>query len=261
MAKKLNLRSTKDFADSKVSLLLYGAPGAGKTTFAASWPNPVFFVPQSAETEMHALTHMDLPVVGFDSLEGMSDQVKALGKAIEAGDILCDTLVIDNLTAIQLMLQQDLKNTSGKVKLEFDEWSIYTDAFQKLLLEMHKLPPHIIWIAHSEITFVEDKAYGDIFMSGKAVKKLFKAFPSMMLEAVCLDLKAAGRRYSVCLKSHGIWECKIRGDGEKIAKFPDKIDSDYNELAALMGWASREDIEGYEEGGEAKKAKKKKQKK
>ena len=255
--KTLNLKSTQDFSGEKVSVLLYGEPGAGKTTWASTWPNPVFLVPTIAETEMVALAHMDLPVIMFDTIEELEEQMGLLGKAIDSGDLVCDTLVIDNLTAIQLMIQQDL-GISADIDIEkkdaykFKRWSVYTSIFQRMLTGLHKLSPHIIWIAHSEITVVGDEVYGDIFMSGKAVKKMFKAFPTMMLEAVCKDMKAAGKQYTVRLKSQGIWTCKIKGDGEIVAKFPNQIPADYNELASLMGWRSREEVE---EGGD--KAKKK----
>ena len=256
-SKKLNLGSTSDFKDSKVSVLLFGESGAGKTTWASTWPNPVFLVPTIAETEMVALAHMDLPMILFDSLNEMTSQVKLLGEAIQRGELVCDTLVIDNLTAIQLMLQQDLKKSSGKTKLEFDEWNIYTATFQSLLTELHKLPPHVIWIAHSEVTQINDKAYGDIFMSGKAVKKIFKAFPSMILEAVVKDMKAAGKKYMIQLKSHDIWTCKIRGPGDVVASFPPQIEADYNNLAELMHWPTREEVEEPEEAKGAAKKKKK----
>ena len=244
---KLKLGSTSKSGHTKSTVLLYGESGSGKTTWASTWPNPVFVVPTIGLGELQSLSDQDFPVITFESFKEMQEQLNLLGKAVLKDDLLCDTLVIDNLTTIQFMLQSDLKETSGKQKLEWDEWGKYTNILNEMLYTMHKAPPNIIWIAQSDVERIsEDQALGDIFMSGKSAKKLYKNLPSLLLQATVVDKKKAGCDFYINLKSHSIWPCKVRVPKDKSKALPSRIGPDptYDDLANLLDWPACAEIEG-----------------
>ena len=141
---KLKLGSTAKTSQTKSTVLLYGESGSGKTTWASTWTNPVFVVPTIGLGELRSLSDQDFPVISFDSFKEMQEQLHLLGKTVLRGDLICDTLIIDNLTTIQFMLQNDLKETSGKQKLEWEEWGKYTNILNDMLYTMHKARPNII---------------------------------------------------------------------------------------------------------------------
>ena len=70
----------------------------------------------------------------------------------------------------------------------------------------------------------------------------------MILHSTVTDLKAAGLKFRIHLKSHDIWKCRIRGDKNAVSAFPPFIeDPCYDQLAALMQWPSCAEIEGVSE--------------
>ena len=240
----LQLTTTDESVSQKTTILLYGDNGTGKTTLAATWPNPVFLVPSICRNEMKSLSRHQFFVALFSNLKELHQQVNDLGRDIMAGKLACGTIVVDNLTGMQTALEEELKATSGKAKLDWEEWGKFASVFTKLLDSLHKLPPHIIWITHQKVVKVdEDTSAGEFTLTGKS-KELIPGFADMILHCTVTDLKAAGLKFRLFLKSHDIWKCRIRGDREAVAAFPPYIeDPTYDKLAALMGWESCAEVE------------------
>lgn len=241
----LQISYTSEASSQKSTILLYGANGSGKTTFAATWPNPVFLVPWISRNEMKSLASSSFPVVYFKDLKELKAQVNALGKAVLDGSLKCDTIIVDNLTAIQTALEEELKSASGKSKLEWEEWGRFASVFTSLLDSLHKLPPHVIWITHQKVVSVGQDSYsGEFTLTGKS-KELIPGFADMILHSTVTDLKAAGLKYRLYLKSHDIWPCRIRGSKDVVGAFPAYLeDPNYDSLATLMGWKSCAELEG-----------------
>lgn len=244
----LELASTSGAAAQKVTALVYGNNGTGKTTFASTWPNPVFLVPWLSRGEMKTLAKQDFPVIYFKNLRELNEQTSALCKAVDNKELVCDTIVVDNLTAMQIALKEELKATSGKAKLEWEDWDKLTSTFMRLLESLHKLPPHIIWITHEKIVRIDDDRMRAEFNLMGQTRDLVPNFADMILHADVTDLKAAGSKYRIYLKGHDIWPCRIRGDKDDILKFPAFLENPtYDKLAKLMGWKSCAEIEGREQ--------------
>lgn len=243
----LQLNSTNEAKSSKATVLLYGDNGSGKTAFASTWPDPVFLVPYVARNEMKTLAKHNFPVVYFDDLKELKAQVNLLGKEILSGKLRCGTIVVDNLTAIQMALEEELKTSSGKDKLEWSEWGKFTSVFAGLLSSLHKLPPHIIWVTHSRVIKEgEDKYRGGFTLTGKS-RELIPGFADMILYTEVVDMKKAGLVYRLHLKSYDIWASRIRGDRDEVVTFPAYIDDpSYDKLAELLKWPTCAEAEAAE---------------
>ena len=254
MAKsKLNLTTTTACKSEYSTVLLYGDNGSGKTTFAGTWPNPVFLVPGLALNEMRTLEDYNLPVVTFDTIAELRTQITAITKAIHREELICDTLVVDNLTAMQLLVEEQLKADANKVKLEWEEWGQFSSLFSLLMKELHSLPCNVIWITHETVKTIGDKLVGELTLTGKS-KNFIPGFADMILRMEVVDLKKAGLKYKLHLKGHNIWNARLRGDRDKIAALPAEIvDPCYDDLAELLDWPLREVLEGTEEGEETAK--------
>jgi hypothetical protein len=87
---------TSDHASRKVTVLLYGQNGTGKTYFASTFPHPVFLVPAIASNEMKTIAGFDLPVMTFESMDDFKLGLTELGKQVKAKKLDCKTVVVDN---------------------------------------------------------------------------------------------------------------------------------------------------------------------
>jgi len=240
----LKMMSTMDVPAERATILLYGDNGSGKTTFAATWPNPVFLVPAIAVNELRALKDFDLPVIPFAGTKDLEEQVTALGKEILGGRLRCSTLVVDNLTAFQLMVEEELKVTANKDKLDFSEWGVFTTLFKRLMTQLRLLPCHVLWITHQTVRVNDDRRVGELTLMGKS-KTFIPNYADMIMQMECVDLRAAGTKYRLRIKPHDIWtNIRIRTDRATSEAFPPYIENpSYDDLAALLGWASCEAIE------------------
>ncbi len=237
----LHISSTKEASSPRATVLLYGDNGSGKTTFASTWPNPVFLVPWISRGEMKSLSDDDFPVIYFDSLK---EQTKLLCRAVLTGEMRCNTIVVDNLTAIQMALEEEIKRTGNRDKMNWDDWGKFLSVFQNLLASLHKLPPHVIWITHQKIVKIdEDRSTGGYTLAGKS-KELIPNFVDMILHTVASDLHAAGTKYRLHLRGHEIWTCRVRSPRGRSVQYPAFIeDPSYDALATLMGWPSCVEVE------------------
>jgi len=203
---KLKLKSTMDIAeDNNYTVLLYGEAGSGKTTFAHTWPAPVFLVPEMAENEMKSICDQDLPVVVFADMDDFYEQVKSLKKAIHKGQLLCRTLVVDNLTTIQQQFEDEIKQARGLDKLDWEEWGKFTSYFMKIKNELHKWPCHKIWITHTD----EDRTFS---LKGDS-RKFFPNACDLLLYCEVVDTGkpgAAGIEYRVHGRRKAQWPARIR---------------------------------------------------
>jgi len=256
----------EEVAPIKSTTLLYGAAGSGKSTFASTFPGPYYLVPKISANEMRTLQGL-----GFDAnvvlLENHSEIYATsieLAQMVKAGKVPdCRTIVFDNLTSAQLMVEQELLERSGKKKLEWDDWNEFTRLWKDVLIALHNVPVNVVWITHSEIKEVKPKG-GDYkpydegmpTLVGKS-RRLFPSHADLILFCECIDRgPGTDREYFVRLKQTGVYSARIRGNIERSKKMPSCIggmnkdgkivDPTYDLLAKAMGWPSKEEVENTE---------------
>ncbi len=236
----LRLSSTTDLlTDATYNILLYGENGAGKTHFAGTWPYPVFLVPEIGRGEMRTLAEFDIPVIFFKTMDDLKIQLEALGKAIEKGSVLCQTIVLDNLTTTQLLFEDEIKQEKKVDKLEWEHWGKFTSFFVHLMTTIKKWPVHSIWICHSdkERTFT---------LKGDS-RNFFPGNADLLLYCDVKDLGARGLEWYVHGRKFGAWPARMRlaKAHENNAGFARVGPSPhYDDFAEILGLESCAKIEG-----------------
>lgn len=247
----LKLSSTADLGSSAhLRIMLYGANGTGKTHFAGTWPRPVFMVPSLGSNEMRTLADQDLLVVEFADMKECAAQTLALYKAIKkdqyVGGMKPRTIIIDNLSTMQTLFEYELKgsekSTDTKHKMTWDDWSVIRHNVYQMLVLLHKLPVHIIWIAHAKLITTtseiggkkETITEGGFYLSGDT-KNSVPSNCDCILYAETVDRGARGPAYYIHGRKKSIWPARVRATSDM--KTFDRIGPDpkYNDLVPLLG--------------------------
>lgn len=235
----LRLSKTSELlSDVHYNVLLYGDNGAGKTSFSGTWPHPVFVVPSIARGEMRTLAGWDCPVVYFDSMADLTQQLEALGTALTKKQFPCKTLVFDNLTTTQLLFEDEIKKQFNLDKLEWEHWGRFTSYFVRLMTTIKKWSVHSLWICHSdkERTFT---------LKGDS-RNFFPGNADLLLYCEVKDLGARGLEWWVHGRKFGQWPARMRLSSahENTAAFgrigPDPC---YTDLATILGLPPRDVVE------------------
>lgn len=148
-----------------VQVTLFGEPGLGKTTLAATFPAPVFI---RAEDGLQSLVGKEWAanVQGLPMVNGTTSVIEQV-KALATQDHPFKTVVLDSITKLDTMLQaevlaDDPKKPStlgqafggygkGYEKLA-EKHRILKSAFDRLMMERKM---HIVVIAHSDTETIE----------------------------------------------------------------------------------------------------------
>lgn len=152
-------------------MLAIGGKSVGKTTFGTTWPNPYFIccaAEHGAET-IHGLYNY----TSVDLWEDFEEEVTDIEAAVRQGRWLDPrtgqpyrTLVIDATSTIGLLCEQwstrKMKGLTRGDENAMDArrqqmWGYTKDAFLGVLLRVHALPVHVLWLGHAKDVTVSDK--------------------------------------------------------------------------------------------------------
>lgn len=246
----LKLQNAKDLVakESYFHVLLYGKNGGGKTHFAATWPDPVFIVPQMARSEVRTIGHDDqVQVLLFESIVDMKNQIVELGKAIEKGRVPCRTIVFDNLTTTQMLFEDELKAAKNIDKLEWDDWSKFKTIFSQLMTSLHSWPVHVIWITHA------NSEPERVFTLMGSSKDFFPANCDLILYAEVMEVPGKNEAvYRIHGRQRGQWPARVRLPRSEdytsfgyIESIPGELhySPHYDDMAPVLGLPTLEQIE------------------
>lgn len=245
----LKLAKASDLASElHYNVMLYGENGSGKTHFAGTWPSPIFLVPYIARGEMRTWADTDIPVIFFESMADLAEQLNLLEKAMSRKNVTCKTVVLDNLTTTQLVFEAEIKESENVEKLEYSHWARFTGFFVALMKKVKSWPVHSIWICHSD-------AEKTLSLKGDA-KHFFPDNADLMLYCENKDLGTKGLEYVIHGRKYGRWPARMRLPKyhENTATFgrissaidtkDGKIHPHYDDFAQILGLKSCAEVEG-----------------
>lgn len=160
----------------RMKVLLYGVSGTGKTTMAATFPNPLFL---DLEGGMLS-TRRVKPVLRYP--RDPSEDIKTYPQVVEFYQLVksmknppFETIVIDSLNELQLLVTQYVVSKFTGVKRQYDDQMTLADYgkanrdFSRVVRMFLKLPFHVVFTAVS--TQKESGEDGDIQIAPKFVGK------------------------------------------------------------------------------------------
>jgi hypothetical protein len=177
----------------KLKVLLYGAPGSGKTVAALSWPNPAVVDAESSTDMYRGRPGFDFTV--FDT-KNISDLEKAIQFVREDNGKSIETLVIDPITVFYDVLKEATARASKTGELGYREWSKINNRMKGVYNSLTNLPVHVVVIA-AEATEYET-VNGELRKTGqkpdsdKALSRVFDFVVRMNPDHSGVVLKSRG---------------------------------------------------------------------
>lgn len=164
----MEIRSTKDLEENpKINMLLYGAPGSGKTTIAGTFPNALYL---NIEAGVNTLIGQDIDFVDVESWE----DVKEVYNKLSSGELEYDSVIIDSVT--ELMDRRKAEIQGAKDSLAIRDWGILIEDIKQMLRRFRDLPQHVLFIFAEEEGKDQEGLVKRPSVSGKSLPTLACAF-------------------------------------------------------------------------------------
>ena len=157
-----------DISNDKLTMLVYGAPGSGKTWFAGHMPKPYFI---SLDRGLIGLKKHKVPIQGVE-IETY-DEALAVVYDLTNGKrgTGCETLVLDHLTVLGEMALETALKQQNKTKADLHTWGVTVDKVRfliKLLLDLSN-KFHILVLSHEQIE--KNELRGGVFGTPATIGK------------------------------------------------------------------------------------------
>jgi phage nucleotide-binding protein len=171
-------------ASSKLKVLIYGEPGVGKTTFAATAPSPLLIdVERGSRSVLNVNNPVD--VLDFQSIN-----------QVEAAFDKYETIVLDTLTEMQArLIDQQLRALGKGAPVYKADWGVYGENTQRIrmLVSMFRdIDKNLIATAHAKLD--KDDQTGIEFVRPALTPGLAKTVNGMFDIVGFLKINSKGER-------------------------------------------------------------------
>lgn len=130
------------------TILLYGEPKIGKTTFCSQMDEPLFL---STEPGTNALEVYEIPIRNW---EDFREAYKAIADAVKKNELQFKTIIIDTVDNLYKMCQDAKVKELGITHpsdLEWSKgWDVVNTTFLTALTALASLPPGLVLISHAQ---------------------------------------------------------------------------------------------------------------
>lgn len=221
----INLKRTSDVHLNGVKLLVYGQAGAGKTTLAATMPNPIII---SAEGGLLSIKDSDLPYL---EVNDMASLMEAFSYVAGDGGKEFDSVVLDSLSEIGevVLIAEKEKNKDGRAA-----YGEMASQMTSLIRAFRDLPgKHVLMTAKVEKSQDESgrMLYSPSLPGNKVAQSLPYFFDEVLALRVEKDAEGITQRALMC-DSDGLWIAKDRSGSLDAWEQPDA-----GEIIAKIGGA------------------------
>lgn len=147
----IQILNSQDMPAKPLHTFVYGPIGTGKTTFASTFPNPVFLSAgnEGGDTTLRfCAPNSIIPISSTADMKEAIGYIKANGKAKHGWR----TIVLDSITYYSDLFIQETTQMGTKA-MRTQDWGLLDLHLQKWLLPvLMSMPFHVVWIALEEQT-------------------------------------------------------------------------------------------------------------
>lgn len=164
----IEIKNTQQINDPWTRWFLYGPTGSGKTTAAATFPDPLFVVP-SNEKSIVSLLGRDVDYVEVSSRKDMGEVLAYLRDkytAMVGGDESAfpwQTVVVESLSHYCELLVEDISR-KGQNKMDQQAWGMLSSHLRNVHSTLSDMEIHVVYTSLEQ---VDDAGQGRPLMTGK----------------------------------------------------------------------------------------------
>jgi phage nucleotide-binding protein len=212
------IQTTSSEAIVHAKFLIYGHAGTGKTSLAATLPNPFII---SAEGGLLSLRGANIPYVEVETLDDVREAYQYL-KSEKAAHI--ESVVIDSLSELAqtLLVIEKARIVNGKPVDPRQAYGAVADKILEMIGAFKFLPKHVVMLAKCEKS--QDEQGRMLYQPAMVGQKLAPMLPYQFdfVFAMRNEKDADGKivRY-LQTETDGLWEAKQRGGFVDAVELPD----------------------------------------
>lgn len=143
--------------------IVYGRPGSGKTTFAATGPTPILFLDcdqgllslRNPRPEIVKELDLKLDEIYFEPVQRIEDVytlIRRIDQETTAQPGYWGTVVLDNLTELQRVFITDLLRKADRALPKIQDWGMVLLEMEKVVRMLRNLSVNTVFIAHERET-------------------------------------------------------------------------------------------------------------
>lgn len=151
---ELSIGTVKD-TERFIKLLIYGAPGVGKTTFVADAPNPIYLDFENSTEALRGGPHEGLPTISDPKQLGNSESVLAFLRSSKVDAY--DTIIIDTISSMYEVFLMAWMTDQARQKPKVDRHIAYQQDFRKItnvlreiFYTLQQMEKHVVLIGHEK---------------------------------------------------------------------------------------------------------------
>jgi len=198
-----------------INMLIYGAPGVGKTTFASTAPKPLII---DLENGSLALVGKNVDIAQVDTLQ---DAREAIKYALEHG---YQTVVIDSITRYAELLLDEILRENKRETARIQDWGEGVKRIKKLIWTLQGKSINTIFVALE----TEEKDEDSLVKRPAVPGQLKTAIPAIVDIVGYMRVLKDGARV-VSVKPTAKWYAKDRS-----GKLPEDVKPDFSYMLNLI---------------------------
>lgn len=214
---------------SDQSILMYGMPKIGKSTFASSFPGALFL---PFEPGLNHLDHYQLPTEGI--IDNWDEMLQAC-KVIASGDHPFKTIIIDT---VDLCYQACADHVCRQRGVEYTGdiahgkgWTLVANEFMRVVKKLAGLPYGLILVSHAKTRTVTDQGIERDVVQTTLTESARKVLVGMVDMILFVDVdevvdEGGGSHYRRVLRTK---PSKRYDAGDRTGRLPNVIEIDKND--------------------------------
>lgn len=140
MAVKIR-KASEIAAKGTLNMLVYGAPGVGKTTFCSTAPKPLIV---DLESSSLSIADTDTPIAEAQNIEDVKEAIEI---AISEG---YKTICIDSMSRYADLLMEQILREDKKIKPQLQHWGEVISRIKKMIWVLQRQDINTIFVCHEK---------------------------------------------------------------------------------------------------------------